>query len=55
MDSVDKFIIDFDIWFKKHVLRYGDRKNLVATLKGLGGSDERDKHIRARFPSQPVS
>lgn len=55
MDSVDKFMIDFDVWFKKHVLRYGDCKNLVVTLKGLGGSDERDAYIRTCFPLQPIS
>jgi len=51
MDRVDKLIIDFDVWFKKHVLRYGEHRNLAVTLKALGGSEGRDRYIKSRFPS----
>ena len=50
MDSVDRFVIDFDIWFRKHVLRCDDAKNLQAVLKGLSGSDpERTAYIKSKF------
>lgn len=38
MDSVDKLVIDFDIWFRKRILRYNDRKNLHSTFKAAAGA-----------------
>jgi len=52
MDSVDKLVIDFDIWFKKYLLGYNDSKNLQATLAGLSDSDpERTNYIKSKFSS----
>lgn len=52
MDRIDKFVIDFDTWFKKHVLGYSERRNLRGTMRGLSGTEERESYIKTRFPSQ---
>jgi hypothetical protein len=53
MDSVDRFVIDFDIWFRKHVLGYDDAKNLQMVLRALSDPDdlERIAYIKSKFPS----
>ena len=35
MNGVDRLVIDFDIWFKRTILRYNDTRNCLRTLWNL--------------------
>lgn len=55
MNSIDKVVIDFDIWFSKHIMRVPDCRNFKLTVSKLGGHDkERIKYIVDKFPSTRV-
>ena len=53
MDSVDRLVIDFDIWFKRTVLRYNDTRNCLRTLWNLADTPERKRYVLSRFGKAP--
>jgi len=53
MNSVDRLVIDFDIWFKRTILRYNDTRNCQRTLWNLADTPERKRYVLSRFGKTP--